>query len=77
MGDDYYLVSSSFADVPGLPVLHSRDLVNWTIVGHALPRLPSPAFDTPQHGKGVWARRSATTPAASGSTRAIPTPAST
>jgi beta-xylosidase len=54
VGREYYLVSSSFANVPGLPVLRSRDLVNWTIVGHALPRLP-PAFDRPQHGKGVWA----------------------
>lgn len=54
-GDDFYLVSSSFASVPGLPILHSRDLVNWTIVGHAAPRLPAPDFDTPQHGKGLWA----------------------
>jgi len=52
---DYYLVSSSFSSVPGLPVLHTRDLVNWAIVGHALARLPSPAFDRPQPGKGVWA----------------------
>ncbi|MBX7186444.1 MAG: glycoside hydrolase 43 family protein [Vicinamibacteria bacterium] len=54
-GDDFYLVASSFASVPGLPILHSRDLVNWTIVGHAAPRLPSPEFDAPQHGKGLWA----------------------
>ena len=55
VGDDFYLVSSSFASVPGLPILRSRDLVNWTIVGHAVARLPSPEFDTPQHGKGMWA----------------------
>jgi beta-xylosidase len=55
VGDDYYLVSSSFQHAPGLPVLHSTDLVNWTIVGHALERLPSPAYDTPQHGRGIWA----------------------
>jgi beta-xylosidase len=54
-GDDFYMVSSSFHHVPGLPILHSTDLVNWTIVGHALDRLPSPVFDTPQHGKGIWA----------------------
>lgn len=53
--DGFYLVSSSFAAVPGLPILHSADLVSWTIVAHALPRLPSPDFDTPQHGRGVWA----------------------
>ena len=55
MGDDYYLVASSFNVTPALPILHSRDLVNWTIVGHAAARLPSPRYDTPQHGQGVWA----------------------
>ena len=56
VGDDYWLVSSSFNHVPGLPILHSRDLVNWELVGHALPRLiPENVFNTPQHGKGVWA----------------------
>ncbi|RSM64204.1 glycoside hydrolase [Actinoplanes sp. ATCC 53533] len=55
-GDDFYLVASSFHRVPGLPVLHSRDLVNWSILGHALPRLaPEEDFGTPQHGCGVWA----------------------
>lgn len=55
VGDDFYLVASSFNSVPGLPILHSRDLVNWTLVGHAAPRLPSPDFDAPQHGQGLWA----------------------
>jgi len=35
---DYYLVTSSFAYFPGLPIFHSRDLVNWRQVGHALTR---------------------------------------
>lgn len=56
VGDDYYLVSSSFEDVPGLPVLHSKDLVNWTIIGHALKRQPPfDHFSVPRHGEGVWA----------------------
>lgn len=55
VGEDFYLVSSSFAHTSGLPVLHSRDLVNWKIVGHAIQNLPSPIFQTPQHGNGVWA----------------------
>ena len=56
VGEDYYLTASSFNCVPGLPILHSRDLVNWTIVGHALSQLlPRELFDQPQHGKGVWA----------------------
>ena len=33
-GDDYYMTASSFNCVPGLPILHSRDLVNWEIIGH-------------------------------------------
>jgi beta-xylosidase len=56
VGADFYLVASSFHRVPGLPILHSRDLVNWSIVGHGLPRLePEEVFRTPQHGCGVWA----------------------
>jgi rhamnogalacturonyl hydrolase YesR/beta-xylosidase/lysophospholipase L1-like esterase len=53
-GDDYYLVASSFQMVPALPILHSRDLVSWTIVAHAADRLPAD-FDKPQHGNGMWA----------------------
>ena len=56
VGDDYYLVSSSFADIPGLPILHSKDLVNWSIIGHALTKQPPfEHFAVPQHGNGVWA----------------------
>ncbi|MCL6523640.1 MAG: glycoside hydrolase 43 family protein [Thermoflavifilum sp.] len=56
VGKDYYLVASSFDAVPGLPILHSRDLVNWTIIGHALPRLtPEDRYTQTQHGNGVWA----------------------
>jgi beta-xylosidase len=56
VGNDYYLTSSSFEDVPGLPVLHSKDLVNWRIIGYALPRLtPDAHFSVPRHGEGVWA----------------------
>jgi beta-xylosidase len=56
VGDDFYLVSSSFEDIPGLPILHSKDLVNWSIIGHALVRQPPfDHFDIPRHGDGVWA----------------------
>ncbi len=55
-GDDYYMVSSSFNCMPGLQILHSRDLVNWTLVGAAVDQLiPAGVFDKPQHGNGVWA----------------------
>jgi beta-xylosidase len=53
--NDFYLVASSFDCSPGLPVLHSKDLVNWTIIGHAFQRYPYESFNTPQHGNGVWA----------------------
>lgn len=56
VGDDFWMVASSFSHVPGLPILHSRDLVNWTLVNHALPALvPLAHFALPRHGEGVWA----------------------
>ena len=42
VGDDFYMTSSSFTCVPGLPVLHSHDLVNWKLIGHALIKQHSP-----------------------------------
>lgn len=56
VGDDFYLIASSFDAVPGLPILHSRDMVNWTLIGHALKRQPPfDHFSKTQHGNGVWA----------------------
>ncbi|MFC8571055.1 family 43 glycosylhydrolase [Streptomyces sp. NPDC057245] len=56
VGDDFYLTASSFGRAPGLPLLHSRDLVNWTLVGHALDRLePARDFAAPRQDSGVWA----------------------
>ncbi len=37
-GDDYYIVNSSFAYFPGLPIYHSRDLAHWELIGSALTR---------------------------------------
>jgi beta-xylosidase len=55
VGDEYWLVASSFHEVPGLPLLRSKDLVRWELAGHAAVRLPSPRYDVPRHGGGVWA----------------------
>ncbi|MFG3025829.1 family 43 glycosylhydrolase [Streptomyces sp. NPDC048254] len=56
VGDDFYLTASSFGRVPGLPLLHSRDLVGWTLVGPALELLePEERFTSPRHDRGVWA----------------------
>ena len=38
VGSDYYLVNSTFAYFPGIPISHSRDLVNWTQIGNAIDR---------------------------------------
>ncbi|MDO4496652.1 MAG: glycoside hydrolase 43 family protein [Bacteroidales bacterium] len=55
-GHDFYLTASSFNCIPGLPILHSRDLVNWQLVNHAVKALPPyDRYATPQHGNGVWA----------------------
>lgn len=54
-GDDFWLVASSFTATPGLPLLHSRDLVNWTLRNHALKNLPHPRYREVQPGCGVWA----------------------
>lgn len=55
-GNDYYMTASSFNCIPGLPILHSTDMVNWKLIGHAIDRLePDDHFSKPQHGNGVWA----------------------
>ncbi len=56
VGDDFFLTASSFNCIPGLPILHSRDLVNWELIGHALQKQPPfDVFAKVQHGGGVWA----------------------
>lgn len=56
VGSDYYMVASSFNCTPGLPILHSKDLVNWKVINYALKKQePEAVYDLPQHGKGVWA----------------------
>jgi beta-xylosidase len=56
VGNDFYMIASSFDAVPGLPILHSKDLVNWEITGYALQQqLPFEHFAKTQHGNGVWA----------------------
>ncbi|MCM1163482.1 MAG: glycoside hydrolase 43 family protein [Muribaculaceae bacterium] len=55
VGDDYWMVASSFNAMPGIPVLHSRNLVDWEIVGHVYDSLPFSQYDRPNHGEGAWA----------------------
>ena len=60
VGADYYLTGTTMHTMPGLPILHSRDLVNWRIVGYALDRLDlGPDFRLEDgkeiYGQGIWA----------------------
>lgn len=55
VGNTYYLTASSFNFTPGLPILASHDLVNWTLINYAAENIPLPQYDTPQHAKGLWA----------------------
>ena len=55
VGEDYYLVNSSFVYFPGLPVYHSRDLVHWREIGHAVERLESSGLSALPGGFGYWA----------------------
>ena len=55
VGHDYYMISSSFTYFPGIPVLHSTDLVHWEHIGYVAESLPFTAYETPNHKKGTWA----------------------
>lgn len=57
-GDTYYMTASSFNYVPGLPILTSKDLVNWELKNYAIEKIDEPGYDLPQHAKGVWAQQS-------------------
>lgn len=60
VGDDYYLTGTTMHTMPGLPVLHSRDLVNWKLLGYVFNRLDlGPEFRLEDgkeiYGQGIWA----------------------
>ncbi len=54
-GEDYYLVNSSFAWYPGVPIFHSKDLVNWTQIGHVLDRPEQLKLDGAGVSGGIFA----------------------
>ena len=53
--DTYYMTASSFNYTPGLPILISKDLVNWELKNYALKNIPYERYNNPAHAKGVWA----------------------
>ena len=60
VGDDFYMTGTTMHSMPGLPILHSRDLVNWRFLGYALDRLDlGPEFRLEDgrsaYGQGIWA----------------------
>lgn len=60
VGSDFYLTGTTMHSMPGLPILHSRDLVNWTFLTYALDRLDlGPSFRLEdgrnEYGRGIWA----------------------
>jgi xylan 1,4-beta-xylosidase len=55
VGEDYYLVANSSEYYPGIPVYHSRDLVNWKIIGHALHRTSQLDLDSVDSSRGIFA----------------------
>ena len=56
VGEDYFMTASSFNETPGLPILHSKDMINWKLVNYAITDLiPKETYNVPQRGNGVWA----------------------
>jgi beta-xylosidase len=55
VGDDYFLATSTFEYFPGVPIYHSRDLVNWTVIGHALNRRSQLEMRRVDPGGGIYA----------------------
>ena len=55
VGEDFYMVASSFTYFPGVPLLHSRDLVHWELINYCVTSLPFEKYQRPSHGSGTWA----------------------
>ena len=55
VGEDYFMIASSFCNTPAVPLLHSKDLVNWKVINYIIDRLPFSYYDKPMHGCGTWA----------------------
>lgn len=55
VGEDYYLVTSSFEYFPGIPLYHSRDLVNWKQIGNCVDRISQMPLSGTADSGGIWA----------------------
>ena len=54
-GDDFYMTVSSFEYVPGLPIYHSKDMIHWEMIGHALSRPEQMDFEGSGDNGGIFA----------------------
>lgn len=55
VSEDYFMIASSFSNSPAIPILHSKDLVNWKVINYCLETVPEFRYRNPTHGCGVWA----------------------
>ncbi len=55
VGEDFFMISSSFCNTPAVPLLHSKDLVNWKVINYIIDKLPFEWYEKPVHGCGTWA----------------------
>lgn len=55
VGSDFYMIASSFTYLPGVPLLHSKDLVHWELINNCVQALPFEKYRKPSHGSGTWA----------------------
>ena len=55
VGEDYYLITSTFEYFPGLPIFHSHDLVHWNQIGHVLDRPSQLPLDEIRPSGGLYA----------------------
>jgi len=55
VGEDYYMVNSSFIFFPCIPISHSKDLIHWEIIGHAVTETEWASLDELEGGRGYWA----------------------
>lgn len=55
VGEDYYMVNSSFIYFPCIPISHSKDLIHWKVIGHAITNPEYAQLDHLEGGRGYWA----------------------
>ncbi len=55
VNDDYYIVTSSFTWFPGIPIYHSKDLINWELIGHGITRPEQIHLNDIEDKYGIWA----------------------